>query len=417
MMTEVFADLISLLRHPATLQELAALFVAVGLAWLIGRFARPPEGRKVRLRGLRTLAFPVLGILFVAVIRFVALTQGWKLHFAQSVLRLLWAMIGLRMVRFVLQRAFPNARWVQTFARSAATIVWFLLAMDLFGVLPDVIEWLNSLVIPMGKSHITLWEILQGFASVAGSLLIALWLGSLIEARLLAVEGMDSSVQAVLSRLTHAVLILMAVLIGAEIVGLDITALSVFGGALGVGLGLGMQKIASSYVSGFIILLDRSIKIGNLIQVGNDRGEVLNITTRYTVLRSLAGTHYIVPNDTLVGSTVQNDSFVTPNTRVAVQVQVAYGTDVEAVLPLLTEIGQMPERVLKEPAPASFLVSFDDSGITLELGVWIADPANGTLGLRSDLNREILKRFRAGGIEIPFPQREIRLLAQQVADS
>lgn len=409
-MIDVLVDLLALLKHPVTLQELSALFVALGLAWLIGRFVRPPEGAKVRLRSLRSVAFPVLGILFVGAIRFVALTQGWKLYFAQTVVRLLWAMIGLRMVRYVLQRVFPNARWVQTFARSAASIVWFLLALDLFGVLPELIEWLNSLVIPMGKSHITLLEILQGFASVAASLLVALWLGSLIESRLRAVEGMDSSVQVVLSRLAHAILILMAVLIGAQIVGLDITALSVFGGAMGVGLGLGMQKIASSYVSGFIILLDRSIKIGNLIQVGNERGEVLNITTRYTVLRSLAGTHYIVPNDTLVGSTVQNDSFVTPNTRVAVKVQVAYGTDVEVVLPMLVEIGLMPERVLREPVPAAHLLSFDDSGMTLELGVWIADPSNGTQGLRSDLNREILKRFRLAGIEIPFPQREIRFL-------
>lgn len=414
-MTEIYADLLALLKHPATLQEVAALLAALGLAWLLGRFVRAPAGEQVKLRGLRAVAFPVFGILLVTAIRFAALPLGWKLHFAQSVVRLLWAMIGLRAVMFVLQRAFPHAHWVRTFGRSVAIIVWCALALDLFGVLPQVIDWLNSFVIPMGKNHITLWEILQGFASVAGSLLIALWLASLIEARLLAIEGMDTSVQVVLSRLTHAALILMAVLIGAELVGLDITALSVFGGAMGVGLGLGMQKIASSYVSGFIILLDRSIKIGNLIQVGAERGEVLNITTRYTVLRSLAGAHFIVPNDTLVGSVVQNDSFVSPNTRVAVQVQVAYGTDVERVLPMLTELGCQTERVLAEPAPAAFLVSFDDSGMTLELGVWIEDPANGTLGLKSDLNRAILRRFREEQIEIPFPQREVRLLGQQQA--
>lgn len=410
-------DVFALLRHPATLREMGTLFVLLGSAWLIAGWLRPKPGVEVKLRGLRSVAFPILGILSVGAFQIYAVNTHWRLHFAPTIVSLLWAMIGLRIVRFVLQRAFPRAHWVQTFARTAATVVWTLLALDLFNVLPEIIEWLNGFVIPMGKNHITLWEIMQGFGSVAGSLLVALWLGGLIESRLLAMKGVDSSVQVVLSRVAQAVLILMAVLIGAELVGLDLTALSVFGGALGVGLGLGMQKIASSYVSGFIILLDRSIKIGNLIQVGNDRGEVLNITTRYTVLRSLAGTHYIVPNDTLVGSTVQNDSFVTPNTRVAVQVQVAYGTDVEAVLPMLAEIGAMPERVLKDPEPAAYLVSFDDSGMTLELGVWIADPANGTLGLKSDLNRAILKRFREASIEIPFPQREIRLLGAQIADS
>lgn len=416
-MNEALGDLIALLTHPATLREVGSLIVAVGLAWLLGRWLRPGADGPVRLRTLRSVAFPLLGIVFVAIFRGIALVQGWKLHFAQSVIRLLWAMIGLRMVRFVLKRVFPNAHWVQTVARSAATLVWTLLALDLFGVLPQVIEWLNSFVIPMGKSSVTLWEILRGCTSVVGSLLIALWIGGVIEARVMSIEGMDSSVKVVLSRLAHAVLILMSVLIGAELVGLDITALSVFGGALGVGLGLGMQKIASSYVSGFIILLDRSIKIGNLIQVGAERGEVLNITTRYTVLRSLAGSHFIVPNDTLVGSTVQNDSFVTPNTRVSVSVQVAYGSDIEAVLPMLEEIGAKQERVLDEPRPTAYLVSFDDSGITLELGVWIADPGNGTLGLRSDMNREILRRFRAAGVEIPFPQREIRVLNPPAASA
>ncbi|MEN3109956.1 mechanosensitive ion channel family protein [Uliginosibacterium paludis] len=410
-------DVIALLSHPATLREMGTLFVLLGSAWLIAGWLKPKPGVITKLRGLRSVAFPILGILSVGAFQIYAVNTHWRLHFAPTIVSLLWAMIGLRIVRFVLQRAFPRAHWVQTFGRAAATVVWTLLALDLFNVLPEIIDWLNGFVIPMGKNHITLWEIMQGFGSVAGSLLVALWLGGLIESRLLAMKGVDSSVQVVLSRVAQAVLILMAVLIGAELVGLDLTALSVFGGALGVGLGLGMQKIASSYVSGFIILLDRSIKIGNLIQVGNDRGEVLNITTRYTVLRSLAGAHFIVPNDTLVGSTVQNDSFVTPNTRVAVQVQVAYGTDVEAVLPMLQEIGALPERVLKDPAPMAYLVSFDDSGMTLELGVWIADPGNGTMGLKSDLNRAILKRFREAAVEIPFPQREIRLLGTQIADS
>lgn len=409
-MESLVADFLKLLQHPAALRELAAL---VGLLLLAALFARGVRGQLSRdsaVSGLRQLAFPLLGVLLLSALRFVAHHNGWKLHFVAVAVQLLWAMAGIRMVVFAVQRAFPKALWVASFGRSIAALVWCGVALDLLGILPELIEWLDGFVLPLGKNHITLWGVLQGLASVLGALIVALWLGGVIEARLMQAAGLDSSVQVVLSRVAKAVLILVSLLIGVELVGLDLTALSVFGGALGVGLGFGMQKIASNYVSGFIILLDRSIRIGNLIQVGAERGEVQTITTRYTVLRALSGTHFIVPNETLVGSVVQNDSFVDPKTRLAVRVQVAYGTDVEQVLPMLEEIGRQPERVLQDPAPQAFLVSFDDSGMTLELGVWIADPGSGTLGLKSDLNREILRRFRAAGIEIPFPQRELRLL-------
>lgn len=410
-------DLLAVLSSPTTMREVWTLAVLLGVAWLIARRLRPHVGQPMVRRTLSSLAFPIAGIMLIGPLSFVAHREGWRLHFAHSVMLLLWAMIAIRMVLYALQHAFPHATWIRGFGRTVAAIVWLALALDLIGVLADLLDWLDSFRLPLGKTSISLLEIMQGFASVAGSLLVALWLAGMIEARLMQARELDSSVRVVLSRIVHAVLILAAVLIGAEMVGLDITALSVFGGALGVGLGLGMQKIASSYVSGFIILLDRSIKIGNLIQVGSERGEVLNITTRYTVLRSLSGAHFIVPNDTLVGSTVQNDSFVSPNTRVAVQVQVGYGTDVEAVLPMIEDIGRQQDRVLADPAPTGYLVSFDDSGMTLELGVWIADPGNGTLGLRSSLNREILRRFRAAGIEIPFPQREVRMIGLPPAGS
>ena len=173
-----------------------------------------------------------------------------------------------------------------------------------------------------------------------------------------------------------------------------------------------MQKIAANYVSGFILLLDRSIRIGNLISVGNVRGIVSQITTRYTVLKGMTGIESIVPNETLVGSIVQNETFTDPKVRVAVPIQVGYATDLEKAMAIMIEAAQAQPRVMEDPAPGAFLESFADSGINLQLGFWIRDPAEGTLGIRSAINIQIWRRFKEEGIEIPFPQREVRVLAE-----
>ena len=207
-------------------------------------------------------------------------------------------------------------------------------------------------------------------------------------------------------------LLLLAVLIGLPMVGIDLTTLSVFGGALGVGLGFGLQKIASNYVSGFIILLDNAIRIGNIITVGPDRGEVTRITTRYTVLRSLGGVEALVPNELLVGSVVQNESYSDPQVRVALPVQVAYDSDLERAMAIMAAAATAQERVLAEPAPVVLLKEFADSGINLELGFWVADPQNGVGPLRSDVNLAIWREFKQAGISIPFPQREVRVLKE-----
>jgi small-conductance mechanosensitive channel len=179
---------------------------------------------------------------------------------------------------------------------------------------------------------------------------------------------------------------------------------------VGVGLGLGMQKIAANYVSGFILLLDRSIRMGNLISVGNERGVVSQITTRYTVLKGMSGIESIVPNETLVGAVVQNETFTDPKVRIALPVQVSYATDLEKAMAILVEAARNQPRVMTDPAPGAFVEAFADSGINLQLGFWISDPTEGTLGIRSAINLEIWRRFKEEGIEIPFPQREVRVL-------
>jgi small-conductance mechanosensitive channel len=412
-MDSLLAEFFAPLRDGSALLELLSITVLLGVAGLLLRGAgRMARHGALAQGGVRRLAFPLLGILLLSVLRFVAHHNQWALHYVAVAVQLLWAMAAIRMVVFAVQRAFPKAQWLNGFGRWISLVIWLGVALDLLHVLPELIAWLDgdAFTLHVGKAHLSLWELLQASGSVLATLIIALWIGGVLEGRLMQSPVLDSSLKVVLSRAAKAVLATVAVLVGMSMVGLDLTTLSVFGGALGVGLGFGMQKIASNYVCGFIILLDHSIRIGDVIQVGAERGEVMRITTRFTVLKAGTGSHYLLPNETLVGSVVLNDTYADPRVRVVVKVQVSYRSDVERALAILEALPQQQERVIADPAPKAFLVSFDDNGMTLELAFWIGDPEKGHLEIRSNLNRAILRRFREEGIEIPYPQREVRLL-------
>jgi len=294
--------------------------------------------------------------------------------------------------------------------RIIAALVWGWLALYITDLAPFVIESLEQVEFHLGKQAINLWMLLHGIVTVLLTVVIALWIAGMIEQRLMRVETIDTSLRIVGVRVAKALLTVGALITSLSLVGIDMTALSVFTGALGVGLGLGLQKIASNYVSGFIILLDRSIRIGNLVQVGNDTGEVTQITTRYTVLRHPGGAEFIVPNETLIGSTVQNQTYSDKRLRLATTVGVAYDTDLELASRLLCEAAAAQPRVLAEPGPKVFLAQFADSAINLELGFWIGDPEEGRGNVLSDVNFAIVDAFRRHGVQIPFPQRDVRIV-------
>jgi small-conductance mechanosensitive channel len=320
-------------------------------------------------------------------------------------------------VFFALRLGVGDAGWLASFERIFAVLAWSVAALYITGLLPGLIDLLESVQFAVGKQKINLWLILQGVGVLLATLLLALWIGGAIEARLMAATGLDSNLRVLFSRLAKALLVVVAVLVGLPLVGIDLTMLSVFGGALGVGIGFGLQKIAANYISGFIILLDRSIRIGNLISVGNDRGQVTQITTRFTVLRGMTGIEAIVPNEMLVGSVVQNESYSDPMVRIALPLQVAYNSDVERAMAILVEVALAQPRVLREPAPKALVTLFADSGINLELGFWIHDPEAGTGEVRSAIYLAVWHAFRDAGIEIPFPQREVRVLGGAPATS
>ena len=294
------------------------------------------------------------------------------------------------------------------FERIVVVVVWAAMALYITGYWADVVEVLESIVFPVGKQRISLWSILSSGFWIALTMLAALWLGGFLETRLLATDALDASLRAVFSRLLRALLLMVAVLLGLSLVGLDITALSVFGGALGVGIGLGLQRIASNYISGFIVLIERMIRIGDVVRVDAYTGEVRAIRTRFTVIRSGDGIEYIVPNEMLTSLPVQNFT-TTGSLRAKTTVQIAYSSDVQQAARLAVEAALSTPRVLPSPPPVALLTEFAADGLTLDVSFSVGQvQVRG--GVQSEVNQAILRAFQANGIDVPFRQHEIRIL-------
>ena len=370
--------------------------------------------RRMRERGRAGLGFewahrvawPLAALALLLVLR-ASLERFVPVSLLSVAIALLFSLAAIRTLVLILRQTFRQAAWMATFERSIGAVIWLLVALHVLGLLPVLVDTLDSFSITIGKSGFTLLQLITGLFTVVLAGLIALWASQALDARLAGATGIDQGARAVIGRIAQPALMLLALMVALPMVGIDLTTLSVFGGALGVGLGFGMQKIAANYVSGFIILLDKSIEPGRMVRVGSVKGVVNDIRTRYTVLRGLDGVDSIVPNEMLVSSVVESETFSNTVTRVALPVGVAYASDVERAMALIVEAARAQPRVLAEPPPVAFLVAFADSSINLEVGFWIDDPKNGTLGLKSDINRAILRAFREAGIEIPFPQREI----------
>lgn len=415
---QFFRELVDDFRDPNFVWQIVALAACVGAGWLIYRWwlARHhnTEGGRLHDAGAR-LAFPVAALVLVSVTKLV-LQNFIHVNLFRLAIPLLGSMALVRAVVFVLRQAFPKATWLTTWERIIASFVWCWLALYITDLAPHVIDALEGVAVPLGAQRINLWMILQGVLTVFLTVVVALWISSVIEARLMRMEGVDSSLRIVGVRVAKSLLTVAALVTGLTMAGIDMTAFSVFTGALGVGLGLGMQRIASNYVSGFIILLDRSIHIGDVVQVGADSGQVTKITTRYTVLQHAAGTEFIVPNEALIANVVQNQSYSDTRMRLSTTVGVAYDTDLELAMRLMREAAAAQRRVLSESPPSVFLTSFADSAINLELGFWIIDPEAGRGNIISDVNLAIWRAFRENGIQIPFPQREVRLVNEKAAD-
>lgn len=404
----------------ATPAEWLWQLAAVGAALLVGYFAAHVACRRIRT-GTRwkfgkgdfeRVALPLFMLGAVAIAE-LALGRFQAVVLVNVVKSLLMALAIIRAAVFILGHILPEGAFLRVAVRAIAWIAWIAVVLHVSGLLPDVVHALNEVGFAVGtsKQQVTLWLVLQALAALGVTLAVTMWLGRITESRVLAADSLEMSTRIVIAKLVRAAAVLMAVFIALPVVGIDVTTLSIFSGALGVGLGFGLQKIASNYVSGFIVLLDKSLRIGDVVTVDGRKGEVKAIESRYTVIRGLDGVESIVPNETLITSTVSHHTYSDPRVSVVIPLSISYESDVAKACDLLLRVAKRHKRVIDEPASAALVKGFGDNGVDLSFIVWIADPAVGEGKLRSDLLLDILATFRAHGIEIPYPRRDVRLLA------
>jgi small-conductance mechanosensitive channel len=308
----------------------------------------------------------------------------------------------------VLQATFSEARWVRPLEQTISWLAWLMMVLWVSGLLPIVMNELDLITWKVGSTTLSVRNVLEGIVTGGAVLIITLWISAGIEARLLRnATGGELSLRKAISNAVSALLMFVGLMLALSAVGIDLTALSVLGGAVGVGIGLGLQKLAANYVSGFVILTERSMRIGDNVRVDNFEGTITEINARYTVIRSLAGRESIVPNEMLITSRVENLSLADSRIHQTTVVSVAYNSDVEQVQALLKQAAEAQARVLAEPPPNIALSNFGADGLEFTVGYWIADPENGLGNVRSDINLAILAALRANGIDIPFPQRVV----------
>ena len=310
------------------------------------------------------------------------------------------------LVRYILQ---PNPL-LNAYENILSFILWIFVALYLFGILKPILNTLESITFSFGEKDFSILLVIQLLIGIFVSIIVAMTLGRFIENRLMKINQLSLNGRVMINKVLRIALYVIAVVIALDTIGLDLTFLSVFGGAFGVGLAFGMQKIASNYISGFTILLDKSVQIGDILTIGEHYGIVNSIQSRYTVLRKLDGVEVIIPNETLIAENIVNHTSSDRKVRVAIDIQIGYNSSVDEATKIMLSCCNAQERVIKEnPEPTVYLMNFGESGIDLKLVFFILDAEEGTYRLRSDINKEIWKQFTEKNIEIPFPQRVIHI--------
>jgi small-conductance mechanosensitive channel len=405
---------LSTLARVESLQVLMAFAVCVMLSWVIVwgiRKAFAEQGLSILLgnRLIDGVLFPT----FLLGLTFVARTLMTDAQPNPMFGILLPVCISLALIRLgvkVLQVAFDEAPFVRVLERTISWVAWLAVVLWVTGVLPLILDELDKIRWKVGGSMLSVRTLLEGALTAVLVLIVTLWISAALESRLLkSAKGSDLSLRKVISNTLRALLMFVGLLLALSSVGIDLTALSVLGGAVGVGIGFGLQKLAANYVSGFVILAERSMRIGDIVKVDNFEGCIIDIKARYTVIRSVSGRESIVPNEMLITQRVENSSLTDAKVSQNIMVTVAYNSPVDQVMLLLQQACQAQSGVLAEPEPLVALSSFGTDGLEFTLSYWFEDPVKGPLNLKSDINRAILKTLRDNGIEIPYPQRVVHM--------
>jgi small-conductance mechanosensitive channel len=416
-------DLLRSLTRPGVVIELGLVLAMLGLALLVVRLMR---GRKL-LPGsvwfgdhlVDGVLFPVLALVLVVASERALRASGQPLAVFHIVVPVLVSLMLIRLAARVLRAAFPRRGWVLIVERSVSWLAWGAVVLWVTGLLPAVLSELDDVRWKLGNTQVSLRTMIEGGITAALVMVLALWVSAAIERKLLApgpvvdVDGQadtgeDLSLRKIAANLVRALLLFVGLMVALSAVGIDLTALGVLGGAVGVGVGFGLQKLAANYVSGFVILAERSLRIGDVVKVDGFEGRITDIATRYTVIRALNGREAIVPNELLITQRVENLSLADRRVAASTQVSVAYGTDLAMLFPALVAAVAAVPRVLADPAPGVQLNNFGADGLELQIGFWIDDPDQSG-GTRSDVNLALLAELNRLDVEIPYPQRVLHM--------
>ena len=400
-----------------TLIEFLILLASVLLSYYfvadnLKRFVSNKAKSKIVKDGLARILFPLCSIILIGIAQTIT-----SLFFTQGVLllgqKLLIALLIIRTSVYLVRYLTNQNSIIRSLENVISIIIWILFLLQISGILPQIIDALDNITFKIGAQKLSLLVMIQAVFAIFIAILVAMTISKFIENKLLKTSQLDPNARVMLGKVFRIFLYFVAVVVSLSSIGINLTFLSVLGGAFGVGLAFGLQKIASNYVCGFIILLDKSIHIGDILLVGEHYGVVTLIRSRYTVLRKLDGIEVIIPNETLISENIINHSFSDRKARISIEVQISYKSSVDKAFEIMLNAAKSEKRVLKDPEPATYLRGFGDSGIDLLLSFYIVDPEEGSWGLKSDINRKIWKKFQEEGIEIPYPYRTVEIVNKE----
>lgn len=365
--------------------------------------------RHMAIRSAQRLLWPLSMLALVIPARAILdhyLLPSQLLHVAVPILM---ALAAVRFGIYVLRKAFTANPLLKSSENVLVLVIWIIVILHLMGWLPAVLDMLDSMAFQMGETRVSLLDTINLLVLVGVAFTLAIWLSEMINRQISKTAYISPSMRVGINKFSKFLLITLAFLLALNAVGINLNSLAIFGGALGVGLGFGLQRIASNFISGFILVLDRSIKPGDVITIGDKFGWVEKLNARYVVVRNREGVDTLIPNENLITSEVINWSYSDRNVRLSVPVQISYDDDPEEAMGLMLECARVSPRVLTDPEPSVRLMEFGDNGIELQLRVWVADPEAGFGNVRSEINLAIWRAFKQAGITIPFPQRDVHI--------
>jgi len=399
-----------------SLINLGAVAVGMFLAWLIARPLRSKLSTTIVERNLKHIALgrflyaleQTLTYVIAAMLLWLALVVFRQLDIKTYLLNLFESLL----IAWVLIRLITSIVREDYWAKFIAFTAWTVAALHILSLLNPTLALFDKLAIMVGDTRLSVLLLIKAIIILSVLIRLASSVSTIFEKRISTLEGLSPSMQVLLSKAITITLTVMAVLITMSSLGIDLYAFAFIGGAVGVGIGFGLQKVVSNLFSGLILLLDRSIKPGDVIAIDNTYGQIRTMGARYVSIVTRDSAEHLIPNEDLITHKVVNWSFSTKLIRVKIGVGVSYGSDVHKVMELMITAARSIDRVLDNPQPVCQLKNFGDSSIEMELRFWIRDPENGVANVSSAARVAIWDAFKANGIEIPFPQRVVHMSAK-----